>query len=287
MVIVHIQLGTGNQLFQYAFARALAEKRNDVYIDQSQYANLRFGRSKLDDIRDYTLNQFCVGLAEAPKEVLAKYNYLHNDSLLNKVKLFLSNNNIGDYRYIKDKQNSYRKEMVNLPTNCYVEGWFQDEMYFKHIREILLKELIPAEMEVPTELLNGVSNCESVAIHVRRGDYLYNGMALDSTYYNMAIEEIKKSMPHAVFYVFSDDFRWVKRNLNLGDNCRFVNEDRSFNEANEIYLMSKCGAQIISNSTFSWWGAWLNTNPKKIVISPKIWFDTQTSIIPSEWTVLV
>lgn len=286
MIIVHIQLGTGNQLFQYAYARALAEKRNDVYIDCSSFAETQFGIYNGDDVRSCTLNQFRISLKQAPMKELAKYKFINKTHYANSIHSALSRQRVGRYCYISDKRNAYCEDMFKLPSNCYIEGWFQDEGYFKHIREELLREIVPKTNEIPMGLINDVENQESVAIHVRRGDFLFNGMALNSVYYNMAISEIRKKMPNAEFYVFTDDFRWVRRHLDI-DNCfKYVNEDRAFNEANELFLMSKCKSMIASNSTFSWWGAWLNNNSPKKIIAPKIWCSSQKTIVPNDWLVL-
>ena len=90
-----------------------------------------------------------------------------------------------------------------------------------------------------------------------------------------------------LFVVFSEDIDWVKKNLDIGTDCIYVNEKGTLQDYEELFLMSRCRSQIISNSTFSWWGAWLNRNPQKVVIAPRQpWLSRQTNIIPVEWVVL-
>ena len=128
------------------------------------------------------------------------------------------------------------------------------------------------------ECLSEVSNSESVAVHIRRGDYL-TGDNLDNygnictkDYYNSAIDYIRNHVSNPFFYVFSDEIEWVQENFDFG-NVRLVNWNSGNNSFLDMQLMSLCKHQIIANSTFSWWAAWLNQNPDKLVIMPAKWMN--------------
>ena len=128
----------------------------------------------------------------------------------------------------------------------------------------------------------------SISIHVRRGDYLKNPQYFDicnTVYYRKAIGLIKEKTDNARFYVFSDDIQWVKENLELPQNTVYVNWNMKTDSWQDMCLMSHCRHHIIANSTFSWWGAWLNKNEKKIVICPKMFSRTENlvNVMPDEW----
>ncbi|NCQ11249.1 MAG: alpha-1,2-fucosyltransferase, partial [Bacteroidetes bacterium] len=122
-------------------------------------------------------------------------------------------------------------------------------------------------------------NSNSVSLHIRRGDYVDNKYfaQIPLEYYYNSIELIENKFPNSSYYVFSDNLNWVKNNFKTNVNLHFVDANDSSTDFMELYLMSKCNHNIIANSTFSWWGAWLNKNPDKIVIAPKVWFGDKTA----------
>ena len=141
------------------------------------------------------------------------------------------------------------------------------------------------------DIAEKISQVNAVSLHVRRGDYIsdkknaFIGVCtLD--YYKTAIEKIKTQVDNPVFFVYSDDINWVKNNLVIDKTAVFVNHNRGQESYNDMHLMSLCKHNIIANSSFSWWGAWLNTSPDKIVIAPKQWFanmqDT-SDLLPDNW----
>ena len=180
-----------------------------------------------------------------------------------------------------------------LEENQYLIGHFQSYKYFEEYRDAILKEL-----EFSTDLLseetnliaNDMNSSESVSIHVRRGDYLngyyYNtlGNICDIDYYKRALAVIKNKVDDPHFYVFSDDLDYVAKNLKI-ENATYVDINRGSDSWQDMYLMSQCKHNIIANSTFSWWGAWLNRNPSKIVIAPTRWFANmdEDEIVLPEW----
>ena len=171
-------------------------------------------------------------------------------------------------------------------------GYWQNEHYFVNYRQLLLNEIqVKQSLNAQqTELQETITNQHSVAIHVRRGDYIQNPTAqqfhghctLD--YYQRAIQYMEKRESKIHYYFFSDDPDWVKANFNFVANKTIVTGN--LNEpAVDLHLMSCCTHQIIANSSFSWWAAWLNRNPHKIVIAPKKWANAYTDcdVLPTAW----
>lgn len=133
----------------------------------------------------------------------------------------------------------------------------------------------------------------SVSVHIRRGDYVtksrYNKTYAHCTvkYYENAVDYIAKKFPNPHIYIFSDDTDWIKENIKFPYETEYVTHNIGQNSFEDIRLMSNCKHNVIANSTFSWWGAWLNQNSEKIVVCPDVWFQdsriVQTDIYPKEW----
>jgi hypothetical protein len=184
-------------------------------------------------------------------------------------------NGIGHHTPIGESGFRY-KEIPHVDGNIRLNGYFQSEKYFKHIRtEILDLFDLPSEIKNNIqERYKGVLKQDTCSLHVRRGDYLgltnfHPQQSLD--YYKQAIETVGSDK---TFVIFSDDIEWCKQNLDFISFKFFISGNKDYED---MYLMSLCRNNIITNSTFSWWGAWLNKNEDKIVISPKIWFGKNNS----------
>ena len=134
-------------------------------------------------------------------------------------------------------------------------------------------------MQISAELRQALAYRECVSLHVRRGDFVKSKRALDAGYYKRAIMYMRRHLREPLFLVFSDDLDWVRKHLDVGDNCIYVNEGRNLQDYEELFIMSSCQNNIIANSTFSWWGAWLNRNPKKMVIAPGRTVNVQNGMI--------
>lgn len=181
----------------------------------------------------------------------------------------------------------------HLNENQYLIGHFQSYKFFEEYREAILNELQFSTNKISEKTMLFASEMQrynSVSVHVRRGDYLNGyyyetlGKICDIAYYQRAISAIKEKVVNPHFYIFSDDPDYVTKNLNI-ENATFVNFNRGNDSWQDMYLMSQCKHNIIANSTFSWWGAWLNNNPQKIVIAPNRWFtnmDNDEIVLP-EW----
>jgi hypothetical protein len=245
MVTVKLKGGLGNQMFQYAAGRALAEKhRVPLLLDVSF---LEADPAKLYTKRHYELDQLNIVAKVAGKEDLKKFR---NPTIFQR--LFKTS---GGAVYHEQKS-SYNKAFENLGPDVYLDGFWQTEKYFSSVRALLLKEFTPAYPLTGTvELLeNEMKNCESVAIHVRRGDYVnlksaaeYHGTC-SMDYYDRAINYIKSNVIEAHYYIFSDDMTWCRENFRNLPNVHFT-ESQGRYSCVDLYLMSCCSHNIIANSS--------------------------------------
>ena len=272
--------GIGNQLFQYAAARSISYLKGvPIKVDTSFY-DLK------TDNRFFSLHHFNTIIIKAQKEeidkLIAKTSSSFYARILKRFRFptrFYKKTHI-----IENSKKVIDKRITNCNNDAFIEGWFQNEMYFKGIRDVLLKEftLKNDERKEFQEARNKIINCESVSIHFRRGDYLTNkyfGPApLD--YYYRAIKYINERVILPVYYIFSDEIDWVKKNFKIEGNFHYLDSSRknlsihpTENDSQDLMLMKQCKYNIVANSTFSWWAAWLNTNPEKIIIAPKKWYD--------------
>ncbi len=288
MIIVRIWDGLGNQLFQYAYARKLKERGFDVRIDVDKFCDDQFEKYQGHDRRDNVIDKFNITVPGIDMREYGKYDYLKRSTFKDRLIYRLSANGLWKYRLYEEKKQAYSEQSDRITDNHYVKGWFQSEKYFSDIRDVLLKELTLKEgVSVPDNLKQLFeSNEKVVSIHVRRGDYTKILMALPPAYYKQAMDQVEKTVNDPVYLVFSDDVGWVKRKLGDERRLLYISDHGTFKDYEELMLMSMCNAHIISNSTFGWWGAWLNRRDDKLVVAPKKWFDDQTGIIPDEWTII-
>lgn len=174
---------------------------------------------------------------------------------------------------------------IEIKDNVIIDGYFQSQKYFNHNRENILSKF-NFSMLITEKLDYDFENKNYCSIHVRRGDYtiLNNHYhQLDINYYKKAIEIMKTTSD--IFLVFSDDIDYCKEIFNGIDNIFFVENKKDYVE---LYMMSLCKNNIIANSSFSWWGAWLNKNENKVVVAPEKWFGPEITeysgdIIPEKW----
>ena len=284
MVIIKIWGGIGNQLFLYALYRAFLENGRDSRLDTSYYDYFKSHNGyELEKVFDIKSNY----ATRAESQSLGSIKL----DLISRVlrKLFGPKKT----HYIQDiyKDFGYNDTILDKD-NAYIQGYFQSEKYFTHIEEILRTELvfkIPLDDE-NQKIADVMNEHNSVSIHVRRGDYLQAkdglGGVCSIVYYKNAVREIEDKIQNPLFVVFSNDIAWCRENLKLKD-CIYVENNSGENSYRDMQLMSLCKHNIIANSSFSWWGAWLNRNPDKIVIAPEKWFNTTKingqDIVPEKW----
>ncbi len=249
--VVKFKGGLGNQLFQYAAARGIMKPFETLCFNtanyQDDYLNRKFQLEHFNVKGLKDVGRFCQRLSTNP-------SLIHR--VLRKIRLLVEWKELGF--------KLHRYELTHIPI-VVIDGYWQSEFYFKHIRKELLKELTPkVEIDIPSS----ISNRNSVAVHVRRSDYLVDQRYgfLGLTYYKNAMDLFRKNLSNPVFIFFSDDMEWCKTHFSVFDDVYFMTPNEDWED---LYLISKCAHQIIANSTFSWWGAWLNQGENKIVIRPE------------------
>lgn len=306
MIIINLKGGLGNQMFQYATGRSLVNKNDaELFLDKTGLEKTAYS----DTPRAYELGNFNIieNFVDENKLKKVKYPYGTISKGFRFINARILKKNNLDYHpeFLKNLAKKFRAQK-----NVYLDGFFQSEKNFSdvdlEVRETLLKEFTLKEEEISNTFreMSGRIFIEdnSVSIHIRRGDYVentdtnkYHGTC-SLSYYKEAIKIMKdkvekideeKTLTLPIrFYIFSDDIEWVKENLEITDNKQFVS-DKKLSYQEELILMSKCKHNIIANSSFSWWGAWLNQNSDKIVIAPTPWVDKKhnphKNITPESW----
>lgn len=287
MIIIKMIGGLGNQLFQYALGRAIAHKKNvPLKMDITPFETYT--------LHKYALGNFNIIENFATEEEISQLKYPSGigfwSSKLNQVLMpyyFQS--------YVKELDFNFEPNIIKVPSDVYLDGYWQSEKYFADIEDIIRNEFVVTSPQEGSnrELANQIKSCESVSLHIRRGDYVSNPHTnkthgtCDMDYYLRCIECLTKTVKNPHFFVFSDDIEWARLNLKLPYSITFIDNNGPEKNYEDLRLMSICKHNIIANSSFSWWGAWLNANPDKIVLAPKRWFNTNErntkDLIPEEW----
>lgn len=281
MIIIKLMGGLGNQMFQYA-AALQAAARNQVLLKVETAA------VESDQLRHLELAKFNTDLKFAsPGEV---QQLLPRNTIAKLLQLILPKEK---QTYHRERNYFYDKSTEQIGPNTYMKGYFQSEKYF-----LTGQQLIRAQFKPRREYTDHLQNLsaelrrhQSVSVHIRRGDYLdpeirrVHGL-LSEEYYKEAISRFREQVPGATFYFFSDDMVWV-RNHFQGADFRYASEAISYTALDDFYLMTQCRHNIIANSSFSWWCAWLNESPGKQVVAPAKWFaglaDDTADRIPASW----
>lgn len=284
MIVFHACGGLGNQLFQYATARALAFRLGvDLAVDLSWYSS----RTHCDTPRVFDL--FHLNTAARILNVVEAR------------KARLQNSRLGRFRCFQfwapftERGAYYHKDFQECGDNTYIRGFWQTQKYFCDIRSLLLFECTPREPfpASASELCTQVQESDSIALHIRRGDYVTTaaGAAVHGVcsmeYYKNAYESLRTNLKNPMVFVFSDDLAWARENLGLDATTVYVEPQNASSAYWDLCLMAKCKHYIIANSSFSWWGAWLGTFSAKRVCAPRKWFldesQANVDLIPHEW----
>ena len=281
MIVSHIIGGLGNQLFQYAAGRYLAEKHQvPLLLDITDFTGYH--------LRNFELHNLHTRFSIAQPE---DFNRLKPTGKLAKALQYLKPKPARTYH--REHHFHVEPSFFKIGPNAYIKGNFQSFRYFEPIAGIIRKEFEVKEELIRNvkELGDTIQNQPSVAVHIRRGDYTkkvfleYHGL-LSEAYYNKAIDLLLKKESGLKFYFFSDDLPWVKQHISA-PNAIYVSGEHSTGHYEDFYLMSRCRHNIIANSSFSWWAAWMNNNPGKMVIAPKQWFNkaghNTKDLVPENW----
>lgn len=275
MIISHIAGGLGNQMFQYAAARALALQNNvPLKLDVSYFSP--------DSLHNGFELKKVFGIESSIASEGDFYDAIGWRGLKYFRKLILSSKGkfLRGKKLIKEPDISYWPGLIKAPKNCYLKGYWQSAKYFSDYSEQIKSDFTFIEniKGLNQQIANEIGDNNSVSIHVRRGDYLFH---TKSTYYNCpkkyydrAISYIAQKVKEPVFFIFSDDPEWVKAKFDINFPFTAIGNNQGAKSYNDMRLMSLCKHHIIANSSFSWWGAWLSetNNEDKIVIAPKFWF---------------
>lgn len=282
MVILKHQGGIGNQMFQIALYYSL-NKNRDVKLDL-------FGMENYLNRNNWAM---AIELFGINPEIATKNDFMgmniHGDGFINRIcRKVLSYR--GKIVY-ENNEGNYDESIFYLD-NVYLDGYWQSYKYFENNRTDLLKLFsFPCLSGKSLEFENEIVETEiPISVHIRMGDYLqgankaiYGGICTEE-YYNKAINFFKEKYPKCHFYIFSNDKHYVQKYKNRQDFTLIDCNDEK-DAWKDMYLMSICKHNIIANSSFSWWGAWLNQHEDKEIIAPYKWMNTKEmrDIYPNEW----
>ncbi|MEG0837274.1 MAG: alpha-1,2-fucosyltransferase [Akkermansia sp.] len=285
--VIKLQAGLGNQMFQYAFGQA-----QKMSLDEKILYDVSWFEQDKRALNGATWRNYGLGVFKAELSLVDKVRtsdiFYGNVPIISWMKRKFSKK----YHLVRELDaHEYRDDFLKTRGNVYYEGYFQNENYLSLIREQLLNDF---QLRKPLNnqnkvMLGKIRNINAVSLHVRRGDYLaanfLNVCSLD--YYHNAIKWMGQNIENPHFFIFSDDIPWVAEHLLCEYAHTLVDINDSDTDYCDLELMKNCQHQIISNSSFSWWGAWLNRNPDKIVIAPTPWYANplrnSEGLIPSSW----
>ncbi len=281
MIITRITSGLGNQLFQYALGRSLALTTNSrLYLDLSYYRQ----QYDTDTPRTFKLDAFGLTysrLDTSPVQYLSKATKLLPNRTLKPFITFV-------------REPHFQVDLAVLQTRAglvILDGFWQSERYFAHHADQIRRELTAKPRTKPTVSAYKTAierAAVPVSLHIRRGDYVnhpefsqsFGFVGLD--YYRDAIQLITSRFPATQLFIFSDDPAWVADNLRVDVPAVSVVNTGPDADLDDLYLMRLCHHHIIANSSFSWWGAWLNARPDTVVIAPRNWFRNKPNLNTSD-----
>lgn len=286
MIIVELRGGLGNQLFQFAYGFHLANKRKTrLLLDTSHFINHPLRNFELDKLglSKYVGNQ---------EEIKAIKKYVDPRRLHNKI----CNLVLPYYRHslVRERAYHFDPNLLKVRKNVYLSGFWQSEKYFSDDAERLLEAIRFEQVNHLAPIKEQIVSSHSVGVHIRRGDYASDPQVkalhglVPMEYYERAIEFLRNEIPDLSIFVVTDDPAWVTDNFKVG-SFEVLSGKHTRDSVDDLYLFSLCQYNVTANSSFSWWGAWLNQNKNKKVICPKNWFaayadkfDTK-DLIPDSW----
>lgn len=293
MIIAHVFGGLGNQMFQYAFGRAIASKLQSKLV-------LDLSKESLGTLRSFELdNVFNIEAKIATELDLKKVLGWRRHDWVKKIFKKIGASNLLYPRLMEEPHFYFAPQIFPVIDDIYISGYWQSEKYFKEIEATIRQEFTfrqPLSSLSSALVVKIRENANTaISLHVRRGDYVSNSAnnrvhgvcSLD--YYQAAVEYIAERVAHPFFYIFSDDIEWVRTNIDLSFPYVLVDHNRGASSYEDMFLISVCKHHIIANSSFSWWGAWLSSNPDKIIITPRNWFSDENmrhDLFPQSWIVL-
>jgi hypothetical protein len=273
-IIARVWGGLGNQLFMYAAAKRLALLNGvPLKLDiTSGYLNDKF-------IRQYCLGHFNINeeIASPWESYVSVWGHQRR-----KIERKINRHIPLQYKSYIKQDRSIESELLGLRVTrrLYLQGYWQDEQYFKDIQELIQDsfKITTQHDDENVKWAQRISESNAVGLHARRINYKF---ALPAQYYYRAIKHLAQRISNPHFFCFSDDPEWIFKNLSIDYPFTVIDHNQEDRNYEDLWLMTKCKHFIIANSSFSWWGAWLNPNPDKIVIAPATWGYNTT--VPKEW----
>ena len=286
-VVARIEGGLGNQLFQYAAARSLADRLGcELALDLRGL--------EVNGDRPFQLDHYCTRASIADSILLDQLpspRASRKGRLLSRLSPLLPA--YCRYPAFWPRSFAFDSRLERLSYPVYLIGYWQSERYFSWNRDRILQDISLRQPDPQAPFLQKILGVPSAALHIRRGDYVSNAAAsqfhglCDMRYYQRAVLELKSHVPDIEIFVFSDDHQWVRENLQLDAPVHYVDIYGADQGHLDLELMRRCRHHIIANSSFSWWGAWLCQQPQQMVYAPARWFadsgvDT-SDVIPAAW----
>lgn len=283
-VVVGLSGGLGNQMFQYAAGRSLSFRLGvPLVLDLSWFD----GQSE----RQFALSPFRI---EAVQHLQHPWLLPRSRAMATRLSRRWLPRIMGVPVW-REPHFHFSSDFASLPGPVYLEGYWQSERYFRDIRSLLLKEFALRE-PLPTscaKLLEEISECDAICVHVRRGDYLSNPVAAkvhgtcSVDYYRTGVEELCQGLARPRCFIFSEDPAWVRASLAFDCPVTVVDVNGPEDAHLDLALMAACRHFLIANSSLSWWGAWLGDHPGKKIIAPARWFLTSDKdtrdLLPESW----
>lgn len=289
MILLRLKGGLGNQMFQYATARHLADKnRTSLKLDLTSFAR--------NPLRSYRLDRYNIAASPASLPELLRFGAGLPKRIRRTLRAVSDRLPGNRWHWIVEQDRHYDPWLLDLRGNVYLEGTWQSRKYFEGAsslirQELKLKEAPSLQTQRVAEKIN---QTESASLHIRRGDYVSDATTnkkhglCGPDYYERAMYWIAQQIARPHFFVFSDEPAWTRDNLCSDFSMTFVSHNGPERDHEDLHLLSLCQHHIIANSTFSWWGAWLCENNDKIVVAPRQWFRGVSEfdlddLIPPDW----
>lgn len=293
MIIVNVIGGLGNQMFQYAAARALALARGlPLRLDVSGFDG--YGLHQGFELQRVFRCETPLASADEVRAVLGW-------RALPVLRRILARPGLATLRgkaLVVEPHFHYWPGIRDVSAGSYLQGYWQSEKYFEDVATQIRTDFtfrLPMS-ETNAAWAERIGRCNAVSLHVRRGDYVSNARThaahgvCSLAYYNAAARHIAGRVEAPEFFVFSDDIDWARENLDIGHSCHYIDHNRGVESYNDMRLMSLCRHHVLANSSFSWWGAWLNPRTDKLVVAPSRWFAggrrRLDDLFPSGWVTL-
>lgn len=285
MIVVRMCGGLGNQMFQYATGRAIALANGaELVLDLDWYRRTPATNTP----REYELARYPIHarLPSTREQTIARF---YSGRVLRRLPLVPR-----PWHVLRERSFAFDKAALEARDETYLDGYWQSYKYFEEIAEQLRIELTPTPQPSSHDLsvLDRIRGCDSVSVHVRRGDYVMQKAAASVhgvctlEYYHAAMRAITDSVREPHFFVFSDDIEWTRQNLAFPGPVTFVDHNGPSTAFQDIRLMSSCRHHVIANSSFSWWGAWLSPHQNRTVVAPRLWFAdgrATNDLTPAHW----